>query len=782
VRRMKYGFYGLILVILVLCAGPAAGDLSLVEKGQPRAIIVIGAKPSQQARDAASALQRYLQKATNVSLPIVKSPEGINGKRVLVGQSAARSTAKKMGITIPTGFTSRFKEEGYVVVSDEDVLILAGNETEPYSGTLYAVYDFLESLGYRWYFPGEFGEVVPHMTTISLPSVKRICRPVFRIRNLWYSGHLSSSRQQEAELAEWKQHNRYTPREFYLSSRFEEGAHWLQDPSDDTAWRLLPKEKYFKSRPELYALSADGSRNPRMPCPSSDEAVEEAAQTIAEHFREHPELFAFAFSPEDRPVICYEPNSIIMNHGSLGGVAGDSPHDISDVWFGFVNRLAKRVKELCPDKVLGTMAYANRIRPPEGVYDYWDNVYVQIAPIGQCPIHSYIDKSCEGRQRHAEIIREWSRRCMGIYLYDYDPHDWTHLQQPKWGSRRIAEDYRFLASLNGWGFNVEGQNAWLSTGLNYWIRGKLAWDVELDPSDLVADFCERFFGPAAAPMRRYYDRVENALYNAKSHYPNFTNFGLHGEDNLAIFSRKLLNECGRDLREAAQLVKGNNPYEKRVAAFQVGFDRVELSLRAYEAAVRGDYAAAVRIAEKVLATVKTAGDSSLLQDHGPWRGSWDGETQKERYENVASKVGAKGPVAVFPQQCLFREDPYTEGVIYHWYSADHPTSQWQKISTTKSWATQNITKGCWGRYQGIAWYRANVRIPAEQLERPKTQFMFPGITAKEAWVWVNGRIVGYWKAEQPIVFDITSAIKSGDNLFAIRINGDGGLWLPPVIW
>ena len=60
--------------------------------------------------------------------------------------------------------------------------------------------------------------------------------------------------------------------------------------------------------------------------------------------------------------------------------------------------------------------------------------------------------------------------------------------------------------------------------------------------------------------------------------------------------------------------------------------------------------------------------------------------------------------------------------------------------------------------------------------------MLPGITAKEAWVWVNGRIVGYWKAEKPIVFDITSAIKSGDNLFTIRINGDGGLWLPPIIW
>jgi len=60
-------------------------------------------------------------------LPVLKSSQGVSRARILVGQSAARLTAKKMGITIPTGFTSRFKEEGYVVVSDEDVLILAGS-------------------------------------------------------------------------------------------------------------------------------------------------------------------------------------------------------------------------------------------------------------------------------------------------------------------------------------------------------------------------------------------------------------------------------------------------------------------------------------------------------------------------------------------------------------------------------------------------------------------------------------------------------------------------------
>jgi len=33
--------------------------------------------------------------------------------------------------------------------------VLAGNNDGPYHGTEYAVYDFLRSLGIRWYMPGE---------------------------------------------------------------------------------------------------------------------------------------------------------------------------------------------------------------------------------------------------------------------------------------------------------------------------------------------------------------------------------------------------------------------------------------------------------------------------------------------------------------------------------------------------------------------------------------------------------------------------------------------------
>ena len=51
-----------------------------------------------------------------------------------------------------------------------------------------AVYDLLERLGCRWYFPGDFGQVVPKAATIELPTLDVTGRPSFVVRNIWCSG------------------------------------------------------------------------------------------------------------------------------------------------------------------------------------------------------------------------------------------------------------------------------------------------------------------------------------------------------------------------------------------------------------------------------------------------------------------------------------------------------------------------------------------------------------------------------------------------------------------
>ena len=85
-----------------------------------------------------------------------------------------------------------------------DRLLLAGNNDGPYHGTEYAVYDFLRSLGVRWFMPGEFGEVVPRQKTIRVPEQQIRQKPDFAMRNWWLHAQPELARQE----ARWKLRNK----------------------------------------------------------------------------------------------------------------------------------------------------------------------------------------------------------------------------------------------------------------------------------------------------------------------------------------------------------------------------------------------------------------------------------------------------------------------------------------------------------------------------------------------------------------------------------------------
>ncbi len=156
--------------ILLATAEAAAADLVIVQDGQPKATIVIAKEAPdpvrQKLQTAADELQTYLQKISGAKLPIVDDAQNPAGALILVGRSRLTDA---LGIAIPAGLTPARREEGFVIACRGDRLLLAGNNDGPYHGTEYAVYDFLRSLGVRWFMPGEFGEVVPQQKTIRVP-------------------------------------------------------------------------------------------------------------------------------------------------------------------------------------------------------------------------------------------------------------------------------------------------------------------------------------------------------------------------------------------------------------------------------------------------------------------------------------------------------------------------------------------------------------------------------------------------------------------------------------
>ena len=347
---------------LLLLAHSAGAGVLLVEKGQPRAVIVVASGASEQAREAAGLLQDYLARISGVRLEIRDEASPVAGVQILVGPSRR---ARELGVDVPPRLSRAMNEEEYVIKTVGQTLILAGNEHSFYRGTVYAVDDLLERLGCRWFFPGVFGEVVPRLETIAVGPLDVHERPDFRFRNVWYSGWMPVQGHDSEELAVWMDRNRMN------------SLKGLSLPGDGTVTRLAPPEKYFADHPNIYAMNKKGERVKDMLCLTEPEAVTIAAETIKQEFRAHPEAATFGFGPPDGHPQCFCPRCEAASPNSSGKGLGQP--SLSDLWFRFANAVAVEVAKEFPDRWLFTNGYANRARPPRG---HWPFVSEPGHPVG----------------------------------------------------------------------------------------------------------------------------------------------------------------------------------------------------------------------------------------------------------------------------------------------------------------------------------------------------------------------------------------------------------------
>ena len=96
------------------------------------------------------------------------------------------------------------KNEGFVLHTKSKEIFIAGNADGPYQGTIFGTYAFLEKLGCRWFFPGEWGECIPRMKTIKVPHLKETSRPDFPLRFISPGGTYGSVSYEERKIyADW---------------------------------------------------------------------------------------------------------------------------------------------------------------------------------------------------------------------------------------------------------------------------------------------------------------------------------------------------------------------------------------------------------------------------------------------------------------------------------------------------------------------------------------------------------------------------------------------------
>ena len=786
-----------VMAIMGLAVGCAEAELTLVEDGRPAATIVVSAaaaaelaKPADaepadesespnNAAVAAREFQHYVEKITGARLPIVADDAAPNGPRVLVG--ASRLTDSIAGLEIPSGVTKDLAEEGFVIWCKGETLVLAGNDDGPYYGTRYAVCDLLERFGVRWIMPGEFGEVIPKQATLAVPEMSVLERPDFAVRKV-------------TDDDEWAIHNKLNARIYY----------WAGIVGDNTlggsgSQGYIGDPEVFAEHPEWYALNEDGkTRNPRMICMTHPDAIKLVAEKCKDEARTgkgsvYGQPYS-TFAPDDGEPRCFCTNcqnvslglnAMITDERSIrpGGLG------ISHEWFYFVNEVLKEVNKEFPEWRIATNGYANRDAPPafKGDPDFnaMGNMVVMFANIYACTLHAWDDEHCWMNQRQGQMIRGWCELSDKVWLYQYNYTMLAGKGTPTPTLTRIARNTKLAKEWGVWGWVEENVDNRLCNGLmERYLRARLYWDADTDPNDILDDLCEKWYGPAAKPMRRYYDALDHAIATTTQHG--------HEEPILPqVYTDKLIEELAVHIRHA-ETAAGEGPEATRVRIDRLIHDHLSEYVKLEKAKRNADYPQAIVHIDKMMALraqIRPITPFILARHRAHWSGvpvygdvAWEKPVLEKR---MAQMDGTEGTLVAFlPEHARFRTDAHDDGYFEQWYDPSRDDTSWQTISTAAGWECQGLPGMLDERgfaYKGAAWYRMNVDAP-DDVPGEGVTLVFPSMVNRIL-VWVNGRYAGAtdfkgpWFRPNPAEVDISGLLVPGKpNQITMRVFCSETVW------
>jgi len=745
---------------------PASGSqLVLVCDGQPRATIVTAVKPTENARIAAAELQTYLAKITGTKVRVTTDEAPPSGTLILVGRSSL--TDRIAGLEIPAGKTRNLREEGFVLQTGPDWLVLAGNDVPPYYGTRYAVAEFLHRLGVRWFLPGEIGEVFPKMATVSVGPMRVVQRPDFPLRNFW-----EHARDQMAtECEQWKIHNKMNP-------RATDAAFGV--PGDSSIQGYLPKDQ-FATHPDWFALQRDGTRTNSHPCTTSEGMIQHFVNRVKADVRAGKPISSFA--PDDGMPRCWCDRCAKIGN-SFDGYGSNNRDPMpessaSNEWFYFVNRILAEVNKEFPDHILSTNGYANRDVPPElppgTLFNSRGNLTVMFANICACTIHAYDDPKCWQMQRQAEMVRQWCKLSDKVWMYDYN---YTMLVNRGTITPMVHRLRRNTPLLKRWGvlgFHDQDEADWAMSGLpTRIVRARLEWDTKADVDAILDDFYSRWYGHAAVPMKTYYEALEETFEKAPQ----------HGHEDVilrAIYSDQLMAKLNASI--AAAEAAAQSPTEKlHVQIERLIYDNLREFVAAEKAKREGDFAAAAAHTGRQIELQTQMNRITPFMGWHPYP-AYGTDWEKKRMEATAAKTGGVDGnlVALLPEMARFRADPFDDGRYQRWQEPSTDLALWKRLATTSGWETQGLQDEKGHPYTGVAWYQFDVGVP--ESTRCKAIWLHGLAVVNEAWIWVNGRYAGHrpylnpWGRPHTLEMDVSKLLKAGQsNRITVRVLCNWDVW------
>ena len=718
-----------------------AASVELVEDGQPRAVVVLPAEPEADEQLAADELVLHLRKMSGAELGIVSATAELPDKLLPIYVGGAANA----------DLDRRTREQGddpssFALVVERKRIDVRGLSP---AGTLIGVYELLEQLGVRWFFPGDIGTVIPATRTVEVERQTTVQAPSFPAR--WAAGHVSKKKTWQRRLRMGGPH--FPP------------AHGVH----------LPKSHAFEEHPEYYAL-IDGERKKRQLCVSNPEVLKGAVETTKAHFAKSPDSPWIGIGPNDGRGYCECENCTALDGGDWDPFAAHMSMTDRYVWF--FNEILKGIEDEYPDKRICFYSYASYNRPPVK-YTPDPRIIPAFAPITLCRIHGLGNPICPEKDKYYRwLVQEWGKIIPDVYDRGY----WFNLADPGLlfpMVHRIRAQIPISHELGITGWRVECLGHWGSETPSLYIAGKLMWDHEADVDELLQDFCEKYFGPAGDPMRRYLDVIDSAVRDADVHTGC-------SHDIPNLYPAETRKHARALLAEAAGQT-GDDVYAERVRIFTEVFAYTEAFIDMLERRAAHDWAGA----REALARLDSLRETVT---------SYETEMVVKRYavsylkrffrpcteQGIERALDTGRLLAGLNDEWEFNMDAEQVGESLQWYTEDLTGGNWRTIrSSSQSWSNQGLRY-----YKGAGWYRQRVTIPADA-KGQKVLLWFGGVD-ELASVWVNGQPLGDspGRAFVPFEMDASAVVRPGEvNLLVVRVRntklnelGTGGITAPVFFW
>lgn len=445
---------------------PAPAEARISRNGAPCLTVVTSATAhattALAARDLAATLSAMC--GTNVSLAC---GDGLTGLAV-----GSASDFPALGPVGRLNTHALLHVDDYLLQSHARGVLLLG--VTP-MGARHAVWDLLGRLGYRRFFAPRKWEIIPSLPDAAL-AVDALESPAYLGRRIWYG--YGTWADQKDTYPEWCGRN-------LTDSAFDLNTGHAYDG-------ILHKNKAaFEAHPEYMGL-VGGVRKSTKFCISNPGLRQLVAGMAVAAFKANPALQSFSVDPSDGGGWC-----------ECEACAALGPP--TDRALTLANEVAEAVNRDVGERYVGMYAY-NMHSPPPLAVRVNPHVIISVAT-------SFI----KGGMTLDGLITGWNAKgssLFGIREY-YSVNTWDRDMPGAARGGNLAYLANTITNFHARGarfISAESSANWGPNGLGYYLAAKLMWNTNnvARLAELKADFFEKAFGPAQAPMRDFYALIDGA--------------------------------------------------------------------------------------------------------------------------------------------------------------------------------------------------------------------------------------------------------------------------------